>query len=174
MNTTQGFARTMRGFATRHLLAAVLAGGVALTAGAAVVAHQGGGGHHFGGMMFAMGGPQDMAEHVDRMLQHVYIEVGATDAQKAQLDPIVKQAATDLLALRDQVHVGHGEMLAMLTEDHIDRAKLETARVAHIDVADQASRRIVQLIADVGDVLTVEQRKTLAARIAEHHGARHE
>jgi len=33
------------------------------------------------------------------MLKHLYVEIDATDAQKAQITPLVKQAVSDLLPL---------------------------------------------------------------------------
>jgi protein CpxP len=46
---------------------------------------------------------------------------------------------------------------------------LETARQAHLQLADQASKRVVQMIGDVGDVLTPTQRKALAAHLEQLH-----
>jgi hypothetical protein len=50
---------------------------------------------------------------------------------------------------------------------------LETARAEHLQLADQASKRFVQLIADVGDVLTVPQRQALAEHLQRMHGMPH-
>jgi hypothetical protein len=47
---------------------------------------------------------------------------------------------------------------------------LEAARVTHLQLADQASKRFVQLIADVGDVLTPAQRTALAEHLKRLHG----
>ena len=113
---------------------------------------------------------QDFSEHVDKFLQHVYIEIDATDAQKAQLDPLVKQAVTDLMPLHSQVHDFHAQALALLSQDRVDRAAIETLRAEHIQAADQASRRIAQLLGDVAEVLTPAQRKALAAHVAAVHG----
>jgi Spy/CpxP family protein refolding chaperone len=149
--------------------AAVIAllGGIAISAGIGVMA-QGTGmvGWHHGSAMTA----EDISTHVDKFLQHVYIEIDATPAQQAQLDPIVKQAVADLMPLHSQFHGFHSQALALLTQDTVDRAAIETMRAEHVRAADQASRRIAQLIGDVADVLTPAQRKALAARIAEHHG----
>jgi Spy/CpxP family protein refolding chaperone len=60
--------------------------------------------------------------------------------------------------------------LALLSQDHIDRAAIETMRAEHLQAADQASRRIAQVIGDVAEVLTPAQRKALATRAAEMHG----
>jgi len=51
-------------------------------------------------------GPLDPAEldtRIERMLKHLYVEIDATDAQKAQLAPIAKRAAADLLPLRERM-----------------------------------------------------------------------
>jgi protein CpxP len=151
----------------KRVAIAALIGGIAISAGAGALAQSTAGfaGWHHGGAMTA----QDVSTHIDKFLQHVYIEIDATPAQQAQLDPIVKQAVADLMPLHSQFHDFHSQALALLTQDTVDRAAIENMRAEHLRAADQASRRIAQLIGDVADVLTPAQRKALAARIAEHH-----
>ena len=150
-------------------VAIIAALAIAIGAGAAAFAHGSGmaGWHHGAAAMTA----EDISAHADKFLQHVYIEIDATPAQQAQLGPIVKQAIADLLPLHAQAQNFHQQALNVLTADTVDRAALEAMRQQHVQAADQASRRITQLIGDVADVLTPAQRKTLAARIAEHHAA---
>jgi protein CpxP len=111
----------------------------------------------------------EVSAHVDHILKHVYVEIDATDAQKAQIGPLVKQAVNDLLPLQNQLRTAHEQFLAALTQSAVDRPALEAARTAHLQLADQASKRVVQLIADVGDVLTPEQRNALAAHLKKMH-----
>jgi Spy/CpxP family protein refolding chaperone len=103
------------------------------------------------------------------MLKHFYVEVDATDAQKAQIGPLVKQAVSDLMPLQAQLQSAHSNALQALEQTTIDRASLEAARAEHLDLADQASKRLVQLFGDVGDVLTPSQRKALIEHL-QHHG----
>jgi len=147
------------------LAGATLAGGAAALAGAA-----GSNGWHHGMMMSGGHSQADMAAHVDHMLKHFYAEVDATDAQKASIDPLVKQAVADLMPLHEQGQAAHAQALAGLTGPAIDRAALEAARATHIQLADQASRRLVQLIGDVGEVLTPAQRTALAEHLKHLHG----
>ena len=42
--------------------------------------------------------------------------------------------------------------------------------MTHLQLADQASKRLVQLIADVSDVLTPAQRDAFAAHVKQMHG----
>jgi len=151
----------------RAALFALIAG-TALVAGIGAVAHEPGAGFAFHSHMTMT--DEDIAAHADKFLQHVYVEVNATDAQKAQIDPLVRQAVTDLLPMHAGVRDFHAQALALLNQDRIARAALETLRAEHIQAADQASRRITQAVADVAEVLTPAQRKLLAAHVAEMHG----
>ena len=72
--------------------------------------------------------PAKLDAHLDRMLQHLYVEVDATDAQKQQLGPIVKAAARDLLPMRDRMRDARLQAVALLSQPSIDRAALEALR----------------------------------------------
>lgn len=126
-----------------------------------------GGWHH--GVMDGTHSAAEVSAHVDHMLKHFYVEVDATDAQKAQIGPLVKQAVSDLMPLQAQLQSAHSNALQALEQTTIDRASLEAARAEHLDLADQASKRLVQLFGDVGDVLTPSQRKALIEHL-QHHG----
>jgi len=149
---------------------ALLAGIIAAAGIGAMAQNAAAGGWHHRSTHAMSGNPADMASHVDEMLQHIYTETGATDQQKARIAPIVQQAATDFVQLHEQLHDGHAQMLTLLTQETVDRSALETARAAQIDIADEASKRIVQLFADVAEVLTPAQRKALADHVSQHMG----
>ncbi|MEP6886650.1 MAG: periplasmic heavy metal sensor [Gammaproteobacteria bacterium] len=147
--------------------------GAALAAGLGAGAWAGGMGGCAQGMMMGAHGGADMTAHVDHMLKHFYVEIDATDAQKAQIDPLVKQAVSDLQTMHSQLHAAHGHAMQALTQASVDRNALEAARLEHLQLADQASKRFTQLIADVGDLLTVPQRKALADHLERMHGMPH-
>jgi periplasmic protein CpxP/Spy len=151
------------------LAGASLVGGI----GAAAAAMAANGWHH-GMMMNGTESPADMAAHIDHVLKHLYVEIDATDAQKAKIGPLVQQAATDLLPLHTQFQAAHVQVVQGLTQPTVDRAALEAAREAHLQLADQASKRIVQLLGDVGDVLTPTQRNALATHLEQLHGMPHQ
>jgi periplasmic protein CpxP/Spy len=113
------------------------------------------------------GAPMDPAaieERLDRMLEHAYVEIDATDAQKRKLEPIVKQAAKELQPLRAKAREARREGMKLFSADTIDRAAIERLRAEQMAAADAASKRFTQALADVAEVLTPEQRRTLAAR----------
>lgn len=153
----------------RHTVIA-FAAGAALSGGVVALAQSAGAGMHAHHGMMPSGSPADMAAHIDQVLKHLYVEIGATDAQKAQIDPLVKQAVDDLTPLHSQAQSAHTQFIQAFTQDGIDRNSLEAAREAHMQLADQASRRIVQLIADVGSVLTPAQRQQVVEHLQQMHG----
>ena len=146
-----------------------LLAGTAMTVGALAQNAAGDGWHHPGHM--AAASPADVANHVDAMLQHIYAEVDATPAQRQQIEPIVRSAAQDLLQRHTQFHDEHGKMLGLLVADPIDRVALENSRAAQVNIVDQASREILQVITDTAAVLTPAQRQVLAAKLSAHLGA---
>jgi periplasmic protein CpxP/Spy len=152
----------------RTLRAAFLGfiGGAVLASGVAVLAADGGVSamHHMTGPM----SQADMATHIDKVCQHLYIELDATDAQKATLDPIFKQAAADLLPMFQQLHTGHAQVLNLLAAPTIDRTALEQASAAQIAVHDQIAQRMTRLVEDSSNVLTPDQRQKLVAHLTQH------
>ena len=179
MNTTQTpqpstsrEEKPRRRFVRRMAIATVIAG---LASGIGITAFAQGGGHggwHRGGFMGAALDPAMVDERLDRMLKHLYVEIDATDAQKQQLAPIVKGAARDLLPVRAKIHDARRQAVELLSRESVDRAALETLRADQLRLAEQASMRFAQALADVADVLTPEQRKQLAERIGRWHGRR--
>lgn len=143
--------------------------GLALAAGGlAWAGHQGMGplasrdGHgHFGARFARL--------HVEHMVDRALRVAEATPEQRQQVDAIVEKAFADHAGLRDQHKGLHGQALEILSADVVDRARLEELRARHMQIAQQGSRRLVTVLADVADVLTPEQRQKLAAHAKAMH-----
>jgi periplasmic protein CpxP/Spy len=157
-----------RSFFNRMTLIAFVAG-AALAGGIVAVAATGMGANGFHHGMSGPLSPADVSAHVDHVLKHLYVEIDATDAQKAQITPLVQQAVNDLLPMHAQLQAAHAQAVQALTQNTVDRGELEAARVAHLQLADQASKRLTQLLADVDEVLTPAQRSALAAHLKQMH-----
>ena len=150
----------------RRITLATLIGGLAAGVGFKAFGH---------GRWHARGpiDPADLEKHLDRMLKHLYVEIDATEEQKQRLEPIVKQAASDLLPLREKLHAGRREAMELLSQDRVDPAALEALRAKQIGLADEASRRLTRAIAEAADALTPAQRKGLAEHFARRHRSWH-
>eukprot|EP01030_Chromulinospumella_sphaerica_P025893 gene25893-26062_t len=110
--------------------------------------------------------------HMERMLKHLYVEVDATDAQKAKIDPLMKAAMDDLKPMHEQLFQLHKQLASQMAAPTINRAELEKTRASGIALADKASVRVVRLMADIGDSLTPAQRQKLAERLDKMHERR--
>lgn len=105
--------------------------------------------------------PEMAREHAELAASFVLDRVDATDDQKEQVQAIVGSAVGDLVALAQQHGENHGAWRAELSKPTIDRVALEELRKNGFQLADSASTRLVEALADAAEVLTPEQRAEL-------------
>jgi Spy/CpxP family protein refolding chaperone len=106
--------------------------------------------------------PQAMREHAAVATERLLRRIDATDEQRARVRTIVDSVIDDLASLRTDHRGLHLAAVAELTKPSIDREALEALRAEHVRAIDEASQRVVEAIADIGDALTQEQRVELA------------
>jgi Spy/CpxP family protein refolding chaperone len=94
------------------------------------------------------------------------IEIDATTDQQAKLASIAKAAAGDLRALREKAQAARAQAVTLLTGPTIDRSAIERLRAEQIGLAETASKRIAQALADAAEVLSPQQRRQVADWIA--------
>ena len=112
----------------------------------------------------------DMAKrHLELMTEWALSEIDATDAQKRTIDTVLEAAIDDLFLLRDSHRANRDAFHDVLMQTEIDRLALEELRQAQMELADEASRRLVEAVADVAEQLTLEQRAQLAEIVESHH-----
>jgi periplasmic protein CpxP/Spy len=122
------------------------------------------------------GGPPPMmmgAMMGGHMLDHMLDSMNASDAQRSQIDKIAKAARDDLKAQHDSARSAHEQALQLFAQPTVDAAAAEALRQQMLGQHDQASRRMLQAMLDISQVLTPEQRAQFAQRMkerAERHG----
>jgi Spy/CpxP family protein refolding chaperone len=146
----------------RLKFAAIAAGLVAIVGSALAFAHSGGG--HHGEM-----GNRSPEHHLEHM-QALLTKVGASDAQKAQIEAILKPALNDMKATHEAHFAAFKQFHEAISAPSIDRARLESIRAEQVKSLDEASKRLVTAISDAAEVLSPDQRAALAQEIAKHHG----
>ena len=127
-------------------------------------------GHHGG---FSKMSDEEIEAKITRMVKHVAIEIDATTDQQEKITVLVTAVAKDIKPLRDQMHAAGKEIHDILSADTIDRVALEKIRSERLAEADRISKNLVNAVADVAEILTVEQRKVLDERIQEFKSMRH-
>ena len=117
--------------------------------------------------------PAAIEDRADKMVRHLSIEVDATAEQQERLRGIVRSAVRDLLPLREKAMSSRQRGRELLTQTTIDRAAIETLRAEQMALADQATRRFTQALADAASVLNPEQRRKLAEKADRWRSFRH-
>lgn len=167
---TSGWSGVTRRWALMAALVVVSVAGMGVTAWAQGEPAERWG--HAGAMAFGpglfMGSPQRVARGVDRLLDGLH----ATEAQRTQILQIAQEASTDL---RAQHEAGRGlfeRHLQVLTAPVVDAAAAEQLRQQMLAHHDQVTHRMLQALLQISQVLTPEQRATLAQRVKDHprHG----
>jgi protein CpxP len=147
---------------SRKKLATLVAIPLILSAAALAYAHKAGG-HH---------GSHD-SHHIEMHLDHMarmLTRIGASDAQKSQIDGILRAGFTSLKAAKDTHHAAFGQFHELLLSPSIDRAGIESLRAEQIRSLDDLSRNLASAMGDAAEVLSPEQRAALAREIRAHHG----
>ena len=121
--------------------------------------------------------PAQIDDRIDRMTKHMAIELDATQDQQVKLASIAKAAVADLRPLREKAQAARTQAVTLLTAPTIDRTAIERLRAEQVGLAETASKRIAQALADAADVLGPEQRRKVADWMAHrgqwwrwHHG----
>ncbi len=119
-----------------------------------------GGGSHFGSMSEA-----EREKHITRMVKHLAVEIDASAEQQTTLVALIKSVATEMMPMKEKMQQSREMAIKLLTAPTIDREAIEAMRVAKLAEADSVSKTLAAAVADAAEILTPEQRKTVAERI---------
>ena len=120
------------------------------------------GGDHKG---FADWSDADIEAQIERMVKHVAIEIDATQEQQENITALVTAVAKEMKPVHSRMRATGKEIQELLVADMIDRAALERLRAERLADAEQISKDLVSALADVAEILSLEQRKVLNERI---------
>jgi protein CpxP len=172
MNSTE--PTKTKHFRGRHFWL-LLAVPVLLGAGiCAVRAHAADGGFGFGPPGFGdAGSPEQHKAFMQKRLEKMLDMLKATDSQRTAIKAIAERMFAEMQPIHQQHKQLHDAMVAAFTADTVDRAAVEKLRLQVTAMVDQGSQVLSKGLLDAAQVLTPEQRQTLAKFIQEHHGRHH-
>jgi Spy/CpxP family protein refolding chaperone len=158
----------------RRIAIAALAGSIATGVGLTAFAHGGGpfGGHRGGWHMGGQMDPEAMQRRIDASVRWMLADINATEAQQQRIAEIVGATMKEMAPLREKHREARRSVMELLAKPNVDRAAIEAIRAQQMQSADAMSRRFVQSLADVADVLTPEQRAQLAEKMKQRRGHR--
>jgi len=116
--------------------------------------------------------PELRAKRVDLMIEEMLDGIDVSADQKSRISTIVTTMMQDMQPLRAQRFEARREAIEILTRPTVDREAIEAFRVEKLKLAEAASKRLTQGIADIAEVLTPEQRTALAEKFSRNHGPR--
>jgi Spy/CpxP family protein refolding chaperone len=144
------------------MMAALLAGSIAMTAGGQAFARS-------DGQAFD---PAKFQQRIEKRVDRALSGTDATAEQKKKVTDIVQAAFKDMKAFRDQRVENRKAMQAAMQAPTIDPAKIEQIRAEQMKIADASSKRFTQALVDAGNVLNASQRQAFFKAWSERHGKR--
>ena len=145
------------------IMAALLAGSLAATAGSAAFAKT-------DGQAFD---PAKFQQRIEKRVDKALSGTDATADQKSKVTGILQAAFKDMKGFHDQRVENRKAMQAAMTAATIDPAKIEQLRGEQMKIADASSKRFTQALVDSGNVLNASQRQAFFKAWNERHGKRH-
>jgi periplasmic protein CpxP/Spy len=145
----------------RFAAAAIVVSALVAVGGTLAYAHSNGGPHG------AMSRHSTASHH--EHLQAMLTKAGASEAQKSQIEAILKPAFEEMKVAHESHSAAFKQFHEAITAPSIDRARLEALRAGQLKSLDEASKRLVTAISDAAEVLSPDQRAALAAEIEKHH-----
>jgi periplasmic protein CpxP/Spy len=124
--------------------------------------------HHGWGPRHDMGGPGGrmfFPGPIERGVERLGWATDASTEQKTKINAIAQKAADDIFALRAKHLEARKQVIDTLAAPTVDRAKLEAMRADQMKLAETATKRVTDAVADIADVLTPAQRADLGQRV---------
>jgi Spy/CpxP family protein refolding chaperone len=124
-------------------------------------------GRHGGDGFF--GGPEAMTQRLNHRVERLFTKAGASAEQKVKAQEILRVLGDDLKPYSDTKHEMRASVREILTAATIDRTRLEQQRSKLVADMQVVSERVTRAMADLAEVLTPEQRRTVADAIRSRH-----
>ena len=146
----------------KTMMAALLAGSLALTAGGTAFARGDGAGMD----------PAKFQERIGKRVDKALDGTTATPEQKKKVTEVLQAAFGDMKGLRDKRTEARTALQDAMSAPTIDPAKIEQIRAEQIKTMDDSSKRFTKALIDAGNVLNAEQRQAFFKKWNERHGKR--
>lgn len=149
----------MASFDLKTMMAALLAGSLAATAGAPAFARGDGAGFD----------PAKFQQRIEKRVDKALDGTTATQDQKKKITGILQAAFADAKGMRAKRTELRKALQEAMSAPTIDPAKIEQLRVEQVKVMDDSSKRFTKALIDAGNVLDADQRQAFFKKWNERH-----
>ena len=116
--------------------------------------------------------PEEMKEHMALAVDQVLRRLDASDEQRDEVGAIADRTFDALLPLAGEHRESRERMLEILSAETVDRDALEALRAESFTRFETASKTLTDGLADLAEVLTLEQRQELLEHAQRRRGWR--
>jgi periplasmic protein CpxP/Spy len=106
--------------------------------------------------------PEEFRERFDRATERALERMDATEEQKARIRPIADDLAAAMSRFREEHKALKDRFVKAFEAEKVDPEEVARIRADALALADRATREMAEAIVEASDVLTPEQRRTLA------------
>lgn len=110
--------------------------------------------------------PEELSKRLDHGLEHLLDELDASAVQRERAARLAEARAPALFALMSEGRALRQKAKRVLLADQLDKAQLATLRTQLDSVYARSADTALQGLFELAEVLTPEQRKELAERLA--------
>lgn len=153
----------MANLSIKTMMAALLAGTIAATAGGVAFAKTDG----------QAADPAKFQQRIEKRVDKALTGTDATADQKKKVTDILQAAFKDTKTFHAQRVENRKAMEAAMQAPTIDPARIEQIRAEQMKIADASSKRFTQALVDAGNVLNASQRQAFFKSWSERQGKRH-
>ncbi len=146
----------------KTMIAALLAGSLALGAGGVAFARTDGAGMD----------PAKFQQRIEKRVNKALDGTTATQDQKTKVTAILQTAFGDMKGMRAQRTEVRKSLQEAMSAATIDPARIEAIRAEQVKMMDDSSKRFTRALIDAGNVLNAEQRQAFFKAWNERHGKR--
>lgn len=108
-------------------------------------------------------------EHAEERLDWILDWIDASDEQRDQIVDIVGDSIENMRQLSAEHHSNREAFVSAFAQTDVDRVALEEIRLSALQLADEASSELLDMLAEVAEVLTPEQRLDLSDHMRKRH-----
>jgi hypothetical protein len=111
----------------------------------------------------------DLSKKVEYISERLIKTVDASDQQAAEIKAIIEKFEPSLTSINANHQDHKATIIDIFQQEEVSATDLESERQAIIELLNQNSIELTKMVAEIANVLTLEQRMILIEKMNKHH-----